>query len=155
MLYVREHTLAQSHPVTIAGQRRADAAVRAGIRYDRALAQRKRERAQKLLDEASELEYQAGQATYGHEYKTRFKAIREEIEDRAYWEARAEIGTLPRDESGEYTTPAPLWTVSYMGEHIGVHRGEERCDVLRIVCPRGDERSWSDFELNIVEENET
>lgn len=149
MTFVREHALAIRHPLNLAGHRRADAAVKAGRKYDRDLAARKRARAEKLLEEASELEYQANKF---YEHETRYAALREKIEDEAYWAARAAVGELPRDENGEYTTPAPLWRVTLGDEVIGEFRGEERYDVLRVVCPKGDPRNWGDFELTLVEE---
>lgn len=144
----REHEAATTHPLNLTGQRRAEATVERMKKADRRKAERLRRKAEQLLEEASELEYRS------HRYPDHevYKVARDEIEDAAYWAAREAIGVFPRDANGDYLTPAPLWRVSFGGEVLGEFRAEERFDVLRIVCPHDDTRSWGDFELTKVEE---
>lgn len=147
MTYVREDTAARQHPLFLKGLKDADRAV-AKMRRDYAKRALKLEaRAEKMLEEARELSYLA---TRYHEYETPYSAKRTEVEDAAYWAARRAIGTFPRDESGDYVVPAPMWNASYQGEFIGQFQGEERCDILRQACPKGDERNWSDFEVELA-----
>lgn len=137
------------HPLTLAGLKKADATIKRMRKADARRAEKLREKAQQMLEEASEL---ADRASATWRECDVYKAKRDEIEDGAYWAARKLIGTLPRDADGNYTTPAPMWDVTYKGEHVGQFQGEERCDVLRVVCPHDDkrDRNWSDFEVERV-----
>ncbi len=147
MTYIREHELAQTHSLTQAALKKADRAVSAARKKMLRKAEKLRAKAEEMLSEASELSYTANK---NREYDTPFATLREKIEDEGYWLARAEIGTLPRDDAGNYIDPAPYWKVTYNGEHVGTYQGEETSDVLRIVCPKDDGRSWGDFELEKV-----
>jgi len=146
MTYTREHDLAKEHPICRKGIDDAEKAVVRAKAADKAKAARLRDKAQKMLDEALELEYRANRYS---EYETVYAELRSEIEDKAYWAARAAIGVLPRDENGDYTTPAPWWDVTLRetGEFIGQYQGEERSDVLRVVCPKDSNNNWSDFDV--------
>lgn len=148
MTFVREHGLAMAHPLKLAGEKRADAAIKRMRKAMHVKAEKLRAKANKLLDEASELSYLSTKHT---EYGTVFAEKRTEIEDAAYWAARAAVGLHPRDADGEYIEPAPFWRVSYGGEVVGTYQGEERCDVLRQVCPpKTDDRRWSDFTVERI-----
>lgn len=145
MTYVREHDLAKEHPICIAGIKNAENAIKRAKKADIKRAQKLRAKAKAMLNEASELEYQANKYS---EHNTKYAKQREEIEDAAYWKAREIIGKLPRNENGDYIDPAPFWIVTMRktGELIGEFQGEEYSDVLRVICPHDDPRSWSDFE---------
>lgn len=148
MTFVREHDLASEHPIALAGKRKADAAVKRLRKSYAAKAEKLRAKAEKMLEEASDLGYLASKFS---EYETPFATLREKIEDAAYWEARAAIGIFERDDKGEYLTPAPQWNVTHKGEFIGVFSGEERYEILRQVCPAGTEgRNWGEFEVEKV-----
>lgn len=147
--YTREHDLASVHPLKLAAEKKADAAVKRLRKSYRAKANKLRVKAEAMLAEASELDYLANKHS---EYETPFAKLRDEIEDAGYWAAREVIGTLPRDDDGNYVDPAPKWRASYNGEFIGIFQGEERYDVLREICPpKVDDRNWSDFEIERVE----
>lgn len=145
--FVREHDLAQSHPLATAAVKKADHAIAAARKTMLRKAKALRAKAEAMLDQASNLEYDAQK---DREYGTPFAVLREKIEDAGYWAARNEIGTLPRKADGNYLAPPPKWAVSYNGESLGVFEGEERCDVLGIVCPPKDDRNWGDFEVERV-----
>lgn len=148
MTYVREHDLANAHPLYTKALKKADKTIEKKRKDMIALAQRLRIKAKALLEEASQLESDASRYS---EYQTPFATLREEIENAGYWAAREAIGTLPRNEAGEYLEPAPFWNVSYNGEYLGKFQGEERYDILRMVCPVGvDDRRWQDFEVEKI-----
>ena len=76
-----QHDLANAHPVYLKGQQRAEKAQADAKKQALAKAERLRERAAKLYEEAYLLEQAAGRYNYGHDIYLR-------IEDEAYWQAR-------------------------------------------------------------------
>jgi len=142
-MFIREHELANEHKLTLAANKKAEKTIERMKAADRAKAKLLREKAEKMLSEASDLEYEAGR----YALCDRYKAKKDEIEEAGYWTAREIIGTLPRDENDDYIDPAPFWRVSYKGEDLGTFQGEQGSDILRLVCPADDPREWHHFTL--------
>lgn len=82
------HNLAQNHPLNKKALKTADRAVEAKRRQMRRKAAALKARAEKMLEEASELAWTADRSEYNVQ---EFKAIREQIEDAGYWAARSAI----------------------------------------------------------------
>jgi hypothetical protein len=86
----RRHKLATEHPLNKAAQRKADRAVAARRKAMKRKAEKLRERAEAMLNEASDLDWKADRPEY-YEGNDELKELREKIEDEGYWAARRAI----------------------------------------------------------------
>lgn len=83
------HRLANEHPLYTKAERKVERAIASKRKAMNRRAEKLREKAQKLLDEASDLEW-AAQAS--ERSVPEFHTLRREIEEDAYWTARKAIG---------------------------------------------------------------